>query len=176
MAGAPQIWTPFARIAWARDYQYTDDGRIRDKHRNVLGDRGPESHVTLRVYGTDRQLRFPKRDILAIEYFGLPEVGDCYCCVVCGGAYSEVIHLNDDRRDFSRSNLKRIPDYREAREHELRCCETIMQLRPHDPRSRPTLDNRMFFADDDHPIGSLLGVRGSPFVRRTSDRTSHGFP
>lgn len=167
VAGRPQIWTPFARISWARDYQYTDDGRIRDKHRNVLGDYGPDSRVILRMYGSSRRKILPKRDILAMEYFGPPAAGDSHCCVICGQEYSEVIHLNDDRRDFSRSNLKRVPAYHhEAREHELRCCETIMQLRPHDPRRRPTLDNRLFFADDEHPIKSMFDVRGSPFKAR----------
>lgn len=181
MAGRPQIWTPFARISWARDYQYTDDGRIRDKDRNVLPDRGPDCHVTLRVYGSERQVRFPKRDILAMEFFGEPPHHDC---VICGeGPPYRVLHLNGDRRDWSRGNLKYVPDDKEARWHELQCCEMIMQRRPHDPRRRPTLDGRMSFADDkifaDHRSGSFSS-RGCPFVRRTSDRTSvrtsHGFP
>lgn len=114
MAGRPQIWTPFARISWARDYQYTDDGRIRDKHRNLLIDR--DYNVTLRLYGTDRKITFPRRDVLALEYLGPPPR---YHCIICDRVLRHgVVHLNGNWRDFSRDNLKYLPSFK-AREHEM---------------------------------------------------------
>lgn len=114
VAGRPQIWTPFARISWARDYQYTNDGRIRDKHRNLLIDR--DYNVTLRLYGSGRNITFLRRDILALEYFGFPPR---YHCVICDKVLrDEVVHLNGNLRDFSRDNLKYLPSF-EAREHEI---------------------------------------------------------
>ncbi|HZU48700.1 MAG TPA: hypothetical protein VFA16_15840 [Mycobacterium sp.] len=163
MAGAPRIWTPFARISWAAEYQHTDDGWIRDRSRNLLHEHGPEFRVVLRVYGTERRIWFPKGELLALEFFGEPPRHEC---VICGNGPSyQVLHLNGNRRDCSRGNLKYVPDHDKARWHELKCCEMIMQRRPHDPRRRLTLDNRMFFASDED---ISLFARGSPFKLRPS--------
>ncbi|OBI53460.1 hypothetical protein A5707_11345 [Mycobacterium kyorinense] len=72
--------------------------------------------VTLRLYGTGRKITSPRRDILALEYFGLPPR---YHCIICDKALQYgVVHLNGNARDFSRDNLKYLPSLG-AREHEL---------------------------------------------------------
>ena len=124
MAGRPQLWKPFCRVSWLREYQYTDDGRIRDRSRNVVNAHGPDFEVTLRIAETSRRVTFPKREILALEYFGLPDFDEC---VVCSRRlHYGVYFLNGNSRDCSRDNMKLIPSI-EARRHELACVRWVMR-------------------------------------------------
>lgn len=124
MAGRPQIWQRFARILWAREYEYTDDGRMRDRSRNVLREHGTEREVILRVCNFPLKVRLPKRDILALEYFGYPQWTEC---IVCSKRFNDrVVHLSGDYEDCSRDNLKYTAS-RALRRHEFKCLEWAMK-------------------------------------------------
>jgi hypothetical protein len=111
-------------VKWASSYQYTDAGEMRDQHRNVLPiGTAPAYDVELRLYDTARKTTFPRRDILAFEFFGRPEP---YMCVIGGKCLpTEVLHLNRDPRDFSRDNLKYATGLG-GRVHELDCIRWAM--------------------------------------------------
>lgn len=144
MAGAPRKWYPFTTVSWASGYEYTNDGRIRDKHRNRITDRWDGAQIIIALNGK----KFPKRDILAMEFHGLPQ---CHVCCICGkGPRFQAIHLNRDRRDFSRDNLKWIAVDAEARYHERRCIEWAMCHNTVPPRGR-TVSRTLATHDPDAP-------------------------
>jgi hypothetical protein len=130
----PRIWQPFETVKWASTYQLTDAGDIRDKHRNVLPiGVAPSYDISLRLYDTARKTTFPRRDILALEYFGPPQPKRC---VICDKRLPvEVLHLNGNPRDFSRENLKYGTDLG-GRDHELDCIRWAMTSNEVPPRVR----------------------------------------
>lgn len=160
----PRQWHLFTGIP----YEWCDDGRIRDKSRNVIND----DHRLFRTHS--------RAQLLAREWFGIPPR---HRCPVCGdGPPWRVVHLDGNRRNCARLNLKYAPDDAEARAHELRCIESSQREGP--PRrmtERVLMDKdgggrgrtpllrrtdrpqRMFFADDDE----CLTERGSPFKPRS---------
>ncbi|GAA4297639.1 hypothetical protein [Mycobacterium paraffinicum] len=150
VAGRPRIWQPFATIKWAPGYEFTDNGDVRDRHRNVLAiGMGPQYPITLRLYDTNRKVRTPRRDVLALEYCGLPDRHHCVICderrdgkVIAAGLPYSVVHLNGDRTDFSRGNLKYAPRFASARRHELAHIQWAMTHNDVPPR-RWTLSTRM---------------------------------
>jgi hypothetical protein len=131
VVGRPRIWKQFRRLTWAADYEYADDGRVRDQSRNVLTEHGPDFLVTLRVNGGAKS--FPKREILALEWYDYPPWSSC---VICGrGPHFEVVHLDGNPRNCARDNIKWAPNEMEARRHEYQCCDRIMRERPHGIRT-----------------------------------------
>jgi hypothetical protein len=104
------VWSALTTLP---GYECADDGRIRDRSRNVINDGA-------KLFGT-----YSRRDLLAREWCGPPPR---HICVVCGkGPSYRVAHLNGDRRDFARDNLKFSPDCLAAVEHERRCLRWAMQ-------------------------------------------------
>ena len=112
---------------------------MRDQHRNVLPiGTAPTYDVELRLYDTARKRTFPRREILALEFFGVPEP---YRCIVCDKALPyTVVHLNKDLRDFSRDNLKYTIGF--GREHELDCLQWAMTSN-YVPRRKFTISRRV---------------------------------
>jgi hypothetical protein len=150
----PRIWQPFEKVKWASSHEFTDAGDIRDRHRNVLpvGD----GDVSLRLYDTARKVTFPRREILALEYFGEPPE---YRCCICDKRLSyAVVHLNGNRGDFSRDNLKRLPAF-EARWHKFKCIRWAMESNLVPPREQTK-------GSDDHPL-RRVGVNSMPKKSRS---------
>jgi hypothetical protein len=119
----PRIWQPFVRIDWASGYEYADDGRIRDRHRNVLSER--DRRVTLTIHGTARQQSVSKVDLLALEWFGVP---GCLNCVVCSRpTYHRAVHADGDPLNWARSNVVYEADFVAALRHERKCLIWAME-------------------------------------------------
>lgn len=109
MAGAPRKWFPFKTIFG--DFEWNDEGGIRDRHRHVLAD----THWLFSQYS--------RAEILAREWLGKPPRHDCPWCgtrpkgrdgkyvgqISGGGPPYAVIHLNGNPLDCSRDNLKYSP-------------------------------------------------------------------
>jgi hypothetical protein len=108
------------------EYQYTADGRIRDRSRNVLTEHAPDYQVVVRIAGQRKALE--KSQILALEWFDTPPRADC--CVCGKGPRYRVIHLDGNRQNFGRDNLKWAPDPVAAHRHERDCLRVLIQQRP----------------------------------------------
>lgn len=147
MAGRPRIWQPFETVKWASGYEFTDDGRMRDRHGNVL-DVGAAPDYTVRMRMYDRTVAFPRRDILALEFLGPP----CpYRCVICDQRLKPtVVHLDQNPGNFARENLKWGPDI-EARSHELNCIRWAMEWNHVPPRARTVKRDGVIF----HGVSSM---------------------
>lgn len=172
----PRIWQPFETVKWASHYEHTDAGDIRDKNRNVLPlGASPDYTVSLRLYDTARKRPFPRRDILALEYFGQPPP---YRCVICAKLLpTEVLHLNGNPRDFRRDNLKYATDL-QGRDHEIHCIEWAMTCNEAPPRvktQRKRYAALVRQVADDHDWGPasesipLLGVTKPAEAERNRD-------
>lgn len=125
LVGRPPIWTPFRRVHWLSEYEYTSDGRIRDKSRNVLPEYAPDYQVKVRVAG-GRRAPFNKRELLALEWFDTPPRADCSVCGEGKGPYYRIVHLDGNRRNSSRDNLKYVIDDVAVHLHERGCFEQLM--------------------------------------------------
>jgi hypothetical protein len=139
-------------VKWASEYEFTDAGHIRDKHRNVLPiGAAPDYAVSLRMYDTARTKTFPQRDVLAMEYFGAPYP---YRCVICDKPLNHtVVHLNGNPQDFSRDNLKRLLAF-ESSWHKFKCIRWAMESNLVPPRIHT-------HGSDDHPL-RRVGVNSMP--------------
>ncbi|GLP83591.1 hypothetical protein TUM20984_50110 [Mycobacterium antarcticum] len=111
-------------VQWLAEYEYTFDGRVRDRSRNVLTEHGPDHSVFIRLASGQRK-SFEKRELLTLEWRGLPPRAKC--CVCGRGPHYGVVHLDGDRRNCHALNLKWAPDPLATREHERRCLRRTMQ-------------------------------------------------
>lgn len=133
----PRIWQPFETVKWASTHQFTEAGDIRDRHRNVLPiGAGPDYDVSLRLYDTARKITLPRRDILALEFFGEPP--EYRCCICDKILPTDVLHLNKDQRDFRRDNLKYGSTFT-GRAHEINCLTWAMVCNEVPPRRHTRL-------------------------------------
>lgn len=128
----PRIWQPFETVKWASGHEFTDSGEIRDKHRNILPlGYAPDYEVSLRLYDTAR--KFPRRDILALEFHGIPDRPQC---VICGKKLKcSAVHLDGDPTNFARDNLKWVASL-ESHDHEQRHIRWAMVSNEVPPRIR----------------------------------------
>lgn len=95
----------------------------------------PTYDISLRLYDTARKRTFPRRDILALEFFGPPPP---YRCAICDKLLqTDVLHLNKNPRDFSRGNLKYGGDFL-ARTHVIDCVNWAMRHNEVPPRVKTT--------------------------------------
>jgi hypothetical protein len=174
----PRVWQPFDTVKWASGHEFTDAGDIRDKHRNVLPiGAAPDYNVSLRLYDTAR--KFPRRDILAMEFHGIPERPNCVICdkkLKCS-----VVHLDGDPQNFARDNLKWVTSI-ESHEHEQQHLRWAMVSNDVPPRCKTRRKRherlRRHVQDSDDwgdPTEEIprLGVnkgKKSPDERRSADR------
>lgn len=119
----PRLWQPFVRIDWAADYEYADDGRIRDRHRNVLPER--DRSVTLTIHGTVRKRTVSKLELFALEWFGVP--GALNCVVCSRPTYHRAVHADGDPSNWARSNVAYEADFVGALRHERKCLIWAME-------------------------------------------------
>jgi hypothetical protein len=116
------------------------------------------------MYGTSRRMEFIKRDFLALEFFGPPPLSDC---IVCGnGPPYRVVHLDGNRYNCARDNLKYVFDYLAARRHELKCLKWAMESNEVPPY-RKTVSKRVLAQRAQEKKWEKLGkgiaiVRGKP--------------
>ena len=145
----PRIWQPFETVKWAIHYEFTDAGDIRDRHRNVVSGHS-DGDISLRLYDTARKKTFPRREILALEYFGPPPR---YRCVICDKPlHCGVVHLNGNKCDFSRDNLKY--EYLASstgREHEVDCIHWAMTSNEVPPRARTVIRDDSVYGRNSMP-------------------------
>lgn len=153
MAGRPRTWHFFTRTQWAHDYQWHEDGRIRDRYRHELSD----SH---RLFS-----RHTRAETLAEEWLGPRPKYDCVWCgdrskeggkytgkIKGGGPPYEIVHLNGNTRDCSRNNLKYAPPHpAKVRRHLDWHAEMEMRTTHAPPR----------------PHGRMVATRDGDVVRRT---------
>jgi hypothetical protein len=130
----PRIWQPFEKVKWASTHQFTDAGDIRDQHRNVIPvGTAPNYDISLRLYDTARKITLPRRDILALEFFGPPP--SCRCVICDKILPTNVLHLNKNPRDFARDNLK-YGNTVTGRIHEIACINWAMRHNHVPPRAK----------------------------------------
>lgn len=127
MAGRPPIWAPFRQVHWLAEYEYAADGRMRDRSRNVLQEHSPDHRVTIRLPTGERR-SFDKRELLALEWHGRPPRTECR---VCGKRLAyRVVHLNGDRANASRDNVKWQLDGSAVWQHARVCLRSLINQRP----------------------------------------------
>jgi hypothetical protein len=152
----PRIWQPFDNVTWASQHEFTDSGDIRDRHRNLIpiGD----GDVSLRLYDTARKMTLPRREVLALEYFGAPTP---YQCCICGKLlHTDVLHLDGDTRNFARSNLKYGSTAR-GREHELDCLRWAMIHNHVPPRIQTQIRDKSVYRSNSMPKKSQAERRNN---------------
>lgn len=123
----PRLWRPFEKVTWAREYEHAHDGRIRDRSRNVLPVRGPHNAATFSVRGSGKYTR-SVADVLALEWHGHP--GFTRCPVCQHRIWDVVVHLDGDRRNFARDNLKHVPDEYTMILHRITCVKPLVSQWP----------------------------------------------